>query len=388
MGRWSSKIRELAGRLWREHSSPSRLGAAVAVGIVVGCSPFFGLHFWIGLGLALLLRLNKVAVLLGSQISIPPLAPFLGFASVQLGALMLSGQMVELTVDDFSISNLPELLRHFLLNWVVGGLALGLALAALGFCLTAALVRRRRRRAAEADGEVQTWRDDLQRATERYAAAPRGHRTYASIKYRMDPLYLQVCELVGAAGRIVDLGTGLGMLPVLLAVRGQGERIIGVDWDEDKIRSGRLAAAGLPTVELVNADIREHEIGQADVVVLADVLHYWPLEVQQAILRRAASALDAGGRIIVRDTDREARSWLTRTLEAIAVRVGWNRGPGLAYRTEQELRLELESLGLTCRSSSASSSVHKGNVLIYGERDPRFRSSRPSGAPDVPELVS
>jgi uncharacterized protein (DUF2062 family)/2-polyprenyl-3-methyl-5-hydroxy-6-metoxy-1,4-benzoquinol methylase len=374
MGRWSSKIRELAGRLWREHSSPSRLGAAVAVGIVVGCSPFFGLHFWIGLGLALLLRLNKVAVLLGSQISIPPLAPFLGFASVQLGALLLTGQTVELTVDDFSLSNLPELLRHFLLNWVVGGLALGLALAVPGFGLTAALVRRRRRRAAGADGELQTWREDLRRAAERYAGAPRGHRTYASIKYRMDPLYRQVCELVGAAGRIVDLGTGLGMLPVLLAVRGQGERIIGVDWDEDKIRSGRLATAELPTVDLLRADIREHEIGQADVVVLADVLHYWPLEVQQALLRRAASALDAGGRIIVRDTDREARSWLTRTLEAIAVRVGWNRGPGLAYRTERELRLDLEGLGLTCRSSSASSSVHKGNVLIWGERDPKMAS--------------
>ena len=368
----TSRIVRLASRLWREHTSPARLGLAVAVGIIVGCSPFFGLHLWIGLGLAVLLRLNKVAVFLGSQISIPPLAPLLGFSSVQVGALVLTGETVRLEVDAFRLSQLYSLLRQFLLDWVVGGLLVGLALALPAFLITFVLVRARRngdRSGSELDHQ---WRRDLRAAAERYREAPPGHRHYARIKYRMDPLYRQVCELLGQRGRIVDLGTGLGMLPLLLALRGQGERIVGVDWDEAKVRSGQRAASGLEAVlELRHQDIREHELDAdgVDAVVLADVLHYWPEEEQQAMLRRAAAALRPGGRLVIRETDREARSLVTRALEAVAVRLGWNRGPGLTYRTAEELREALRALGLRCGADEASSSaVHRGNVLIWADR--------------------
>jgi uncharacterized protein (DUF1697 family) len=40
----------------------------------------------------------------------------------------------------------------------------------------------------------------------------------------------------------------------------------------------------------------------------------------------------------------------------------------LTYRTKEELRAALEELGLTCGSVEASSSVHRGNVMLWGER--------------------
>jgi uncharacterized protein (DUF2062 family)/SAM-dependent methyltransferase len=399
------RIRELAGRIWREHATPQRLGAAVAVGILVGCSPFFGLHFWIGLGLSIVLRLNKVAVLLGSQVSIPPLAPFLGFASVQVGALLLSGETVELSVDDFAVNNLPELLRHFLLNWIVGGIVVGAGLALPGFALTSMVVRRRRAQEAaeqaEAGGDDEdnedqgsadagrndaVWEALVQRATARYAGARRGHRIYARMKYKMDPLYREVASISGSARCIVDIGTGLGMLPIVLALSEPGREVLGIDWDGDKIASGQQACADLSGVALQEADMREYAIPACDAVVLADVLHYWPLEVQRDLLDRAAVALEPGGRLIIRETDREARSALTRLLEGIAVRVGWNKGPGLSYRTGQELQQELEQRGLTCASTAASSSVHKGNLLIWGEK-PAAATNQPlrpdTGAPNL-----
>lgn len=368
--RRSQTLRQLFRRLVREHASPHRLAAAVAAGILVGCSPFFGLHFWIGLGLALVLRLNKVAVFLGSQISIPPLAPLIGFASVQLGARLLFGSFVRIGLEDFSLANLPSLLSQFLLAWLVGGLVVGGAIAAPAYLITYLVLEARRRRGASSDGDG-GWRDELAAAAARYAKGPRAHRHYARLKYRMDPVYRQVCELLGRRDHVVDLGTGLGMLPVLLAQRGQVGRVVGVDWDEAKIRSGRLATAGLVGVELECRDLREHpmEPDSADAVVLIDVLHYWPAEVQRRILGAAAGALRPGGRLVVRETDRLARSWLTRTLEAVAVKVGWNRGPGLHYRTEEELRGELTALGLRCSGEVSSSAVHRGNIAVWGDRE-------------------
>lgn len=365
-------LRQLARRLWKEHATPGRLGLAVAVGVVVGCSPFFGLHFWIGLLIAVLLRLNKIAVFLGSQISIPPLAPLVGYASVQVGSLLLQGRTVQLTLDDFALGRLPDLIGMFLSSWLVGGLVVGTLLGAVAWGLTTLVIHHVRRQPSKSvmEQEDGQWSRDLRRAIARYASTPRKHRHYARFKYRMDPVYRQVCQLVGdSVERIVDLGTGLGMLPVLLALRGQGQQITGVDWDGAKISSGQTASSGLARVELLEKDIRDYQIPAADVVVLVDVLHYWPRATQRALLERAGSALRPGGRLIIRETERKGRALFTRLLEAAALRIGWNRGSGgTSYVTRQELLDELAGLGLSCCVDEASSPVHQGNMLVWGQR--------------------
>jgi uncharacterized protein (DUF2062 family)/SAM-dependent methyltransferase len=360
-------LRGLARQLWHQHATPLRLGSAVAVGVLVGCTPFFGLHVWIGLGLALLLRLNKLAVFLGSQISIPPLAPLLGYASVQVGARLVTGRGVHLTVADFSLSRLPALLRDFLLHWTIGGLVVGAAIALPALGVVAALVQLRRSRAA---ASADPFLRDLRRVTARYASAPRGHRTYVALKLRLDPVYRLVCERLGRVESVVDLGTGLGHMPLLLALRGQAQRAVGVDWDAAKIATAQAAGADLPGVALRQGDIRHLELPDADAVLLLDVLHYYSPGEQRALLQRAAAALRPGGQLIVRETDREARSALTRAMELLAVRCGWNRGPGLSYRTADELRGELRELGLHCDATEASSAVHRGNILLWGRRAP------------------
>jgi SAM-dependent methyltransferase len=275
---------------------------------------------------------------------------------------------VRLALADFTLGRLPGLVRDFLLDWTVGGLVVGLALALPAFAITAALVRARRRVPDPLD-------EAMLEVARRYVTAgvPRGHRHYVSFKLRLDPVYRQVCALLARAPRGVDtaldLGTGLGHLPILLVSRGLARQAIGVDWDAAKIASGQRASAGLEGVTLVEGDVRSYSLPPADLVLLIDVLHYYPLEEQRATLARAASALRPGGQLLIRETDRDARSHLTRALEHIAVRCGWNRGPGLSYRTAAELRAELEAAGLeVAEAADASSSVHRGNVLICGRR--------------------
>ena len=89
--KWSwDLIKRFMRTLLREHSSPSRLAGAVWVGILVGASPFFGFHYLIALGLATILGLNRPLTFLASNISIPPIAPFVVFASIQVGSFVLT----------------------------------------------------------------------------------------------------------------------------------------------------------------------------------------------------------------------------------------------------------------------------------------------------------
>src|SRR5205823_5236228 len=70
-----TRIHALWKELLHEHTAPSRLGVAVLVGCIVGCTPLFGLHFFVCLALAYALRLNKLVVYGAANLSIPPMVP-------------------------------------------------------------------------------------------------------------------------------------------------------------------------------------------------------------------------------------------------------------------------------------------------------------------------
>ncbi len=69
-------------------TSPSKTAFEVSLGVFIGTTPLFGLHTAIVAGLALLFRLNFIHLFLGSQISFPPLFPFLLLGAQQLGKLL------------------------------------------------------------------------------------------------------------------------------------------------------------------------------------------------------------------------------------------------------------------------------------------------------------
>ncbi|MBS1961830.1 MAG: DUF2062 domain-containing protein [Bdellovibrionales bacterium] len=118
--------------LLKTHRSPRQLATAIGVGVLVGTTPFFGMHFLIGGALAFVFRLNAAAVFLGTQISIPPLAPFLALASVLTGHRILSVFAVVDPIDDIKGSLGHEILEgaihHFGL-WFLGSLVVGVVLA-------------------------------------------------------------------------------------------------------------------------------------------------------------------------------------------------------------------------------------------------------------------
>ncbi len=189
--------------------------------------------------------------------------------------------------------------------------------------------------------------------------------------YARDTVAIPPRDALPDAIHVVELGTGLGILPVLLALLGLRRKVTGVDHDQAKIEEGRRAAKGL-RVELLPGDLRTFAIPPCDALVLIDVLHYLPREEQAEVLRRAADALRPRGVIFVRDADSAQGSGAgTRLMEAIAVRVGWNRGAtpeATHWRPIREIEAELEALGFEVETSVVSGTLHPGNALLVARR--------------------
>ncbi len=121
--------RSLSHRAWwcllREHVAPARLGVAVFLGVLIGLSPFYGFHVVMALACAFLFRLNKLAVWLATNVSIPFLSPFFAFVSIQLGHRALEGSFMRDLEDPFAPSQLGDLFIYWMVGFPIQGVVVG-----------------------------------------------------------------------------------------------------------------------------------------------------------------------------------------------------------------------------------------------------------------------
>jgi len=104
-------------------------------------------------------------------------------------------------------------------------------------------------------------------------------------------------------------------------------KIVGIDYDGDKIELARNCISRNPNIDFVHADVTDTEFPVSDIFVLSDVLHYLPERKQDLLLEKCMDKLNPGGKIIVRDADRdlEKRHRGTRYTEFFSTRSGFNK---------------------------------------------------------------
>jgi uncharacterized protein (DUF2062 family)/SAM-dependent methyltransferase len=384
------KAREFFRFLLAQHRTPGRVAWALGLGLIIGCTPLFGVQVFLCIAVAYLLRLNFVIVYAAANISIPPLAPFIGLSAVRLGELVRQGRWVALARGDFFSMSPFALAKRFFVAWLIGGTLLGAGLGLLVGGLTYVLLRRRQAQhksqpLSPAEQKEAAIDAALQRAARRYDRALPRYRYYARAKYRLDPCYRELLLRIPAGSHTVDLGCGQALLGVALAELGEGRSSLGIDWDSVKLTAARIATTELAACAILEADVREAALPACDVVALCDVLHYYQPDTQRQILRRAVSALRPGGQLLLRETDGSADSQAgrTRLFERWMVRLGWNRAPQVYYRALHELRDELVALGLSVSQQAAAGATHPGNFLLQG-RKPEAATALPGPAPTAP----
>jgi uncharacterized protein (DUF2062 family) len=150
-------VRRWLDALLHIDDTPRRTAAAYALGVFCGFSPFLGLHTALGVGLAFLLNLNRVAVVLGVYSNLPwIMAPYYT-GSTMLGAALLRarlapdfadqvGQLFELSVFRAEFWHRLEALTSPLYGPFFLGSTLGaIVLAAVAYPAALAFVRSRRK---------------------------------------------------------------------------------------------------------------------------------------------------------------------------------------------------------------------------------------------------
>lgn len=232
-----------------------------------------------------------------------------------------------------------------------------------------------------------TWQALHEHASRPYRRAGRFAWHFARGKLGHDPVFRAVVQqgLVPARARVLDLGCGQGLLASLLAaVDRHGEQAWPGDWPRPPVQArytgielmprdvGRaraaLAAAGVDAAVLCG-DIRQMPLPASDVVVIFDVLHYFPHAEQAELLCRVKAALGPAGRLLMRvgnAADRR-RFLVSQWVDATVTRVRGHRVTPTFCRTLGEWRQLLEGLGFRVTSLPMSQRTPFANVLLVAD---------------------
>jgi uncharacterized protein (DUF2062 family)/SAM-dependent methyltransferase len=337
----------------RGRNSPARLAVSIGLGVFIGCLPTYGFHIWLCLAVCVPLQLDAVAAYFAANISNPLVAPFLIVGEVETGSYMLHGVPAPFDLSGARRVGIGGFLAEAALGSLVVGGGLALALGGLTWVLTR--------------GRVGTAPLDtaIRRTVKRYGETRLGDRFYVGPKLRSDPVTRQVAQL-GPLGDVVDAGAGRGQLGLFLLELGHVASLTGFDLDPRKVDSARRAAGEQASFAV--ADLCDFVPSPADTVLLIDVLHYLELPSQDQLLERAARAVRAGGRLLVRENDLAARrSLVTHLSEWVATSTGYNRAENqLGFRNLSEIVAILEREGLRCEMHDSG----LANRLVIASRPP------------------
>jgi ubiquinone/menaquinone biosynthesis C-methylase UbiE len=202
-------------------------------------------------------------------------------------------------------------------------------------------------------------------------------RTFIWLRWRLTP-YQRIASSLPAKGRILDLGSGHGLLSIALAMSSNQRDVIGIDHDRNRVRLAESAAErqhGIPKLRFevgpLEQKLATFPPASLAGVAMIDILHYFDAHAQQGLLQNAARVLEPGGTLAVREVDSAGgvtARW-NRFYENVATGVGFTRSvqPRLEFRSAAGWTALLESAGFEVRSESCGSPIFS-DVLFIGRR--------------------
>jgi SAM-dependent methyltransferase len=209
---------------------------------------------------------------------------------------------------------------------------------------------------------------------------------YARGKLRHDPVYFALLRsgVFPDRGSLLDLGCGQGIvLSLLEAAKAQYRAgawprdwpapplnldLQGLELREDRVQAAHRALGS--SVRVDRGDLRKFDFRPCSAIVLLDVLHYIGDVEQRRVLDRAASALDPGGCLVLRETDASAglKFWATTLGERFSCALDGQFVPALHYRGAVQWIAELAERGFAVTAEPMFEGTPFANVLFVARK--------------------
>lgn len=124
---------------------PWEIALGVAIGVFIAILPLYGFHTLLVVIFALLIpHANKIAILVGTNISLPPTLPFITWAGYSIGRLLLGDKYPAMSWQMFKNFSRRSIF-DFYYPLFVGSVILGLGCALIFYFVTLFFLKWKRR---------------------------------------------------------------------------------------------------------------------------------------------------------------------------------------------------------------------------------------------------
>ncbi len=129
--------------LLKLNNTPREIALGVAIGAFIAITPLYGFHTLMVVIAALLVkRANKIAMLIGTNVSLPPTMPLITWAGYSIGRFMLGEKYPDFNWQAFRHFSYKEMLNFY---WplLIGSIVLGIVCGTIFYFLTLWFLDRR-----------------------------------------------------------------------------------------------------------------------------------------------------------------------------------------------------------------------------------------------------
>lgn len=209
---------------------------------------------------------------------------------------------------------------------------------------------------------------------------------FARGKLSRDPVFAFLLQqgLIGENADVVDIGCGQGLLASLLTAAAKAtlwpkewpianslKGYFGVDLMQADITRATEALGHLsPRLRFVQGDMCECAFPACDVVVILDVLHYVPIDAQNAVIDRVIAALRANGRLLLRIGDERGGFGfaVSQWVDRVATRVRGHRVTPTYCRPLADWVQLLQGKGLKVQAIPMHKGTPFANILLRADK--------------------
>jgi uncharacterized protein len=190
---------------------------------------------------------------------------------------------------------------------------------------------------------------------------------YLRIKIRLENDYQLFHDLIPRQGLVLDIGCGYGFMSYMLQLAAPGRDIVGYDYDEEKIAVASHCFSRNENIHFLKADINQVHPGQADAIILSDVLHYLQPDQQESLIQKCMDAIRPAGVLLIREGDRDLkkRHKSTRMTEFFSTRFfAFNKTAGYALHYLSGKTIRDLALGHNMDCKTLDPSANTSNLLF------------------------
>ncbi|MDX2361715.1 MAG: DUF2062 domain-containing protein [Crocinitomicaceae bacterium] len=130
-------LRKIKEETIKPQESNLRKALSIGFGFFMGIIPLWGFQLLIGIPLAVVFRLNKVLFITAANISIPPMIPFIIYASLLFGQQVVAGEIDHATMFSLSMDNLGD----NVMQYFAGATLLAISAFIVGFIVSFILLK-------------------------------------------------------------------------------------------------------------------------------------------------------------------------------------------------------------------------------------------------------